>query len=92
MTSKKVMNERDNLLRKSRKSNVRGIKDEYRRKHNQVNSMIRTTKSNYARIQLEENAHDPTKFWNTIKNISVEVFSYELKNYNKFEYYIKRLL
>ena len=66
---KKVMNERDKLLRKSHKSHISGIKDEYKRKHNQVNSMSHTTKSNYTRTLLKENAYDPIKFWSTIKRI-----------------------
>ena len=63
------MNERDKLLRKSRKSHNSGIKDEYKSKRNQVSSMIRTAKSNYTRSLLQENAHDPIKFWSTIKRI-----------------------
>ena len=48
------MNERDKLLRKSHKSHIRAIKDEYKRKRNQVNSMIRTAKSNYTRTLLNK--------------------------------------
>ena len=63
------MNKRDQLLRKSRKSKNKFYRDEYKRKRNEVNNLIRSTKSNYTKSLLAENSRDPTKFWNVIKSI-----------------------
>ena len=68
---KKLMNERDKLLRKSRKSpHTELYKAEYKQKRNAVNIAIRRAKVSYYKDLLQENSTgDPSKFWKTVKSI-----------------------
>ena len=61
---KKLMNERDKLLRKVRKSpNGEFYKAEYRQKQNAVNIAIRRAKASYYNNLVRENSTgDPSKF------------------------------
>ena len=65
------MNERDKLLRKSRKSpHAEFYKTEYKQKRNAVNIAIRRAKASYYKDLLQENSTgDPNKFWKTVKSI-----------------------
>ena len=68
---KKLMNERDKLLRKARKSpDAEFYKAEYRQKRNAVNIAIRRAKASYYNNLVRENSTgDPSKFWKTVKSI-----------------------
>ena len=70
---KKLMNERDKLLRKYRSTNNRPLKDQlkeqFKLKRNLVNSAIKTAKSNHTKSLLQESAGNPTSFWKTLKRI-----------------------
>ena len=63
------MNIRDRLMRRARKSKVNAHREEYKRKRNSVNIMIRNAKSEYTKSLLRENAGNPDGFWATIKRI-----------------------
>ena len=63
------MNECDNLLRKSRKTKTDSDINAYKRKCNFVNVQMRKAKSSYHKDSLQNNAHDPDKFWKSIKSI-----------------------
>ena len=68
---KKLMNERDKLLRKARKSpDAEFYKAEYRQKRNAVNIAIRRANASYYNNLVRENSTgDPRKFWKTVKSI-----------------------
>ena len=68
---KKLMNERDKLLRKARKSpDAEFYKAEYRQKQNAVNIAICRAKASYYNNLVRENSTgDPRKFWKTVKSI-----------------------
>ena len=64
---KKLMNDRDKLLLKSRKAEV--DISQYKRKRNEVNIAIRKAKSTYHKNILKESSKNPRKFWKAIKSI-----------------------
>lgn len=64
-----AMNSRDQLLRKYRKTKTNTDFPTYKRMRNYVNSMVRTAKSQYHRTLLDQNANNPDKFWESIKQI-----------------------
>ena len=66
---KKFINDRDKLLRKSRRTKAEVDISQYKRKRNEVNVAIRKTKSKYHKKLLKENSTNPNKFWKTIKSI-----------------------
>ena len=66
---KVMMNERDKLLRKSRRTSSEVHISAYKRKRNEVNKAIQRAKSIYNRNLLRENSNDPKKFWKTLKSI-----------------------
>ena len=66
---KTAMNDRDKLLRKSRKSKKDEDVSAYKRKRNIVNNMIRKSKSSYHRRLLQENSNDPDRFWRILKTV-----------------------
>ena len=66
---RQLMNRRDVLLRKSRKTKTPHYRNAYKEIRNRVNVMIRNAKANHAKNLLRENQKDPTKFWNVIKSI-----------------------
>ena len=66
---KKLMNERDSLLRKYRRTN--NIEDfhAYKIKRNKVNIMLRQAKSSHNKNLLDENSKTPESFWKIVKSI-----------------------
>ena len=66
---KQLMNERDGLLRKYRRSNNDEDLHAYKLKRNRVNTMMRQAKSSYNKNLLEENSKTPETFWKIIKSI-----------------------
>ena len=66
---KKLMNDRDKLLRKSRISKAELDISKYKRKRNKANIAIRTARSSYHQNLLKENSSNPNQFWKTIKPI-----------------------
>ena len=90
---KKLMNKRDKLLRKARKSpDAAFYKAEYRQKRNAINIAIRRAKALYYNNLVQENSTgDPSKFWKTVKSIypgkakssnNIQVFEIDGKNLN----------
>ena len=66
---KSVMNERDSLLRKYRKSKNMADFQAYKQKRNLVNCELRRAKLNYNRNLLNENMDNPRSFWKIIKRL-----------------------
>ena len=66
---KKLMNDRDKLLRKYRRVKSRALKERFKLKRNLVNAAVRTAKSNYPKSLLEENANNASSLWKTLKRI-----------------------
>ena len=66
---KKLMNVRDKLLRKSRRTKAELDISKYKQKRNEVNIAIRKAKSSYHQSLLKENSANPNQFWKTIKSI-----------------------
>lgn len=66
---KQLMNNRDKLLRKFRKTHADNYWDEYKRLRNRCTTEIRYAKARYHQNLLTENRHNPKKFWQTIKSI-----------------------
>ena len=64
-----MMNERDKLLRKSRRTTNEDHISAYNRKRNEVNKAVQGAKSIYNRNLLRENSNGPKKFWKTLKSI-----------------------
>ncbi len=60
---KAMMNERDNLLCKSRQKSSEAHISAYKRKRNEVKKGIQKSKSTYNKNLLRENSNDPKKFW-----------------------------
>ena len=63
------MNIRDQLLRKSRKSNLPVDFKAYKLRRNEVNKLVCKAKQNYHKNLLDESCNDPNRFWNTIKKL-----------------------
>ena len=66
---KVLMNHRDKLLRRSKRTRKESDISEYKRKRNEVNIAIKRAKSDYHKKLLKESAKDPNKFWKTLKSI-----------------------
>ena len=66
---KALMNDRDKLLRRSRRTRKESDISAYKRKRNEVNIAVKRTKSDYHKKLLKENSKDPNKFWRTLKSI-----------------------
>ena len=66
---KKLMNERDKLLRKCRKTKTDLDISQYKQKRNEVNIALRKAKSTYSKNLLSESSNNPNKFWKAIKSI-----------------------
>ena len=66
---KKLMNNRDKMLRKFRKTNDNNHWDEYKRLRNSCTAKLRNAKSDYHQSLLTENRNNPRKFWQEIKSI-----------------------
>ena len=63
------MNDRDKLLRKSRRTKDELDISQYKRKRNEVNIAIRKARSSYHKNMLKENSGNPNKFWKSLKTI-----------------------
>ena len=63
------MNTRDRILHKYRKTKSNADFQAYKSLRNRVNSLVKNAKSQYHKSLLEQNANDPDKFWETIKQI-----------------------
>ena len=66
---KRLMNERDKLLRKSRRTKNQTEISAYKCMRNKVNAAVRKARSVYHKNLLKENSRDPIKFWKTLKSI-----------------------
>ena len=65
----KEMNNRDQLLRKARRTNKAVDWDTFKRKRNFVKNEVQRLKRNYYKSKLKENATKPEKFWKVINEI-----------------------
>ena len=66
---KVLINDRDKVLRKARKTNREIDWSHYKSLRNRWTKNIRVAKSNYLKSLLNENANSPRKFWSIIKQI-----------------------
>ena len=64
-----LMNNRDRILRKAKKTSLPSDWTAYKRARNLCNGKIREAKRKYYRNLIEENKRNPRKFWDTIKTI-----------------------
>ena len=69
VATKKLMNERDSVLRKARRSGSEVDWSMYRRLRNQVSNRIKIEKRRYQRNEISDNLDNPKSFWKTMKNI-----------------------
>ena len=67
--TKKLMNERDFVLRKARRSGSEVDWSMYRRLRNQVSNRIKIEKRRYQRNEISDNMDNPKSFWKIMKNI-----------------------
>ena len=67
--TKKLMNRRDQTLRKARKSKSNDDWKSYKILRNKCNKKIKKTKSNHHKKVLNDNINKPNKFWSQIKNV-----------------------
>ena len=67
--TKKLMNERDFVLRKARRSGSEVDWSMYRRLRNQVSDRIKIEKRRYQRNEISDNMDKPKSFWKIMKNI-----------------------
>ena len=66
---KSHMDIRDKLIQKALKSKVNAHRENYKGKHNEVNTMICKANSNYTRTLLSENSRNPDGFLAAIKRV-----------------------
>ena len=66
---KTLMNTRDKVLRKARKTNKECDWSSYKRVKNLCNNKVKQAKQKYQKDLLFENRNKPTKFWNCIKEM-----------------------
>ena len=66
---KALMNTRDKLLRKARKSNHECDWSTYKRLKNSCNNKVKQAKQKYHKDLLHEHCKNPAKFWKCIKEI-----------------------
>eukprot|EP00794_Sanderia_malayensis_P008222 gene8222-9102_t len=66
---KALMNDRDKLLRRSRRTRKEPDISAYKRKRNEVKIAVKRAKSDYHKKLLKEGANDPKKFWRALKSI-----------------------
>ena len=62
------MNERDQSLRKARRSNREVDWSAYKRLRNYCTNAIRSAKVNYHKKLMNENINNPRNFWKSIKS------------------------
>ena len=63
------MNDRDTLVRKSRRTKDELDISQYKRKRNEVNISIRKARSSYHKIMLKENSGNKNEYWKSLKTI-----------------------
>ena len=66
---KKLMSNRDKMLRKFRKTNDNNHWNGYKRLRNSCTAKLRNAKSDYHQSLLTENRNNPRKFWQAIQLI-----------------------
>jgi hypothetical protein len=66
---RKLMIDRDRMLRKARKTKEERHWSLYKKLRNSCNNKLRFAKSSYQKDLLNQNAGNPKKFWSTIKSI-----------------------
>ena len=66
---KKLMNERDCVLKKARHTNKEIFWSEYKTLRNRVNNTIKMEKANFSRRLIRDNIDDSKSFWKAINNI-----------------------
>ena len=69
VATKKLMNERDSVLRKARRTGSEVDWSRYRRLRNQVSNRIKFEKRRYQRSEISDNMDNPKSFWKIMKNI-----------------------
>ncbi len=95
---KKLMNDRDQLLRKARKTNSQADWISYKQMRNYCTGQVRRAKANYHQNLLNENCEHPRKFWATIKSIfptktcKSAVQNIDRENTKKFSDYFKNAI
>ena len=67
--TKRLMNQRDKALRKSRRSQNPIDRQRYKPLRNQCNKHIKKAKSTHHKNILNENVNNPKKFWSAIKTV-----------------------
>ena len=66
---KKLMNERDQVLRKARKTKSDNDWSRYKTLRNQCNNLLKKNRSQYNKNLIEENSLNPKKFWTCVKDV-----------------------
>ena len=66
---KTLMNQRDKLRRKARKSKAEEDWNLYKKKKNSCTNLVKRTKDRYHQEELFENKNNPSKFWDNIKKV-----------------------
>ena len=66
---KTLMNTRDKVLRKAKKTNIECDWSSYKRVKNLCNNNVKQAKQKYQKDLLFENRNKPAKFWNCIKEM-----------------------
>ena len=69
VATKKLMNERDSVLRKARRTGSEVDWSRYRRLQNQVSNRIKFEKRRYQGSEISDNMDNPKSFWKIMKNI-----------------------
>ena len=67
---KKSMHNRDYLKKKAVKSGSRNVHEAYKRARNEVNKLVKNTKTKYFMNALSENNQNPKTMWNTIRTLT----------------------
>ena len=67
VATKKLMNERDSVLRKVRRTGSEVDWSRYRRLQNQVSNRIKFEKRRYQRSEISDNMDNPKSFWKIMK-------------------------
>ena len=66
---KKLMNERDQVLRKARKTKSDNDWSRYKILRNQCNNLLKKNRSQYNKNLIEENSLNPKQFWTCVKDV-----------------------
>ena len=66
---KEVMNRRDKVLRKARKSRNDEDWSAYKTLRNNCNNLLRNAKANYHKNKIQEGRQNPKQFWKAVKDV-----------------------